>query len=143
MKIKIRAFRNSDKGIIDNVGFLSHGVYVDERGEILGDIEHSFCVSTGLKDKNNVEIFEHDVLVSDELGKCFEIVWDKDGACFDMVDRNGESDWTLPDYVCVYGNTMQDPDSLNRITRKLKEEKKIRVNGILGYNQLEQNRENR
>lgn len=87
---------------------------------------------TGIKDKNNKEIYEGDVLAdTDELEACIhQIIWDKDKLAFNLLtlsDDEGNWDTGLYDdfseyqidgqtkYFEVIGNIYQNPELLSPI----------------------------
>ena len=69
----------------------------------------TICQCTGLKDKNDNLIFEHDI-VSDECGNMAEIIWN-DAELQYLVDYEFEP-MTLGEWCSVVGNIFDNPELL-------------------------------
>jgi len=71
----------------------------------------SIGLSTGLLDKNGVEIFEGDIVLTDEAGWIGKVIYQRDG--FFCIDNGGgfssECNW---EQFEVIGNIYENPDLL-------------------------------
>ena len=73
--------------------------------------------STEIKDVNDVEIHEGDILkckLHDGRYENYEIVWDKEGACFDALNKD-KSNFMSPNVWReseIVGNIFENPELL-------------------------------
>jgi uncharacterized phage protein (TIGR01671 family) len=81
-------------------------------GPPFGD-KYILCMSTGLKDKNGVEIYEGDIVRydDDEIG---EVQYDERDACFDIQFKpNSDAFYNIDgEDVEVIGNIYENPELL-------------------------------
>lgn len=96
----------------------SYLCFILEEYEFDDGEEFVLMQSTGLKDKNGVEVFEGDVVKYHEEEICL-VTWDQDGFAFsfeNLVDNENSFcdcfDIAAAKYSEVIGNVFQNPDLL-------------------------------
>jgi len=81
------------------------------------DESYTIMQSTGLKDKNGVEIFEGDV-VRDDSGKAWSVKWTSSVCCFDFLDSDSNT-WAVSrnavEHMEVLGNVYNNPELLEGV----------------------------
>jgi uncharacterized phage protein (TIGR01671 family) len=111
-EIKFRAFFNGEMNydLVISKGKPLHIV----NGNICGTIDADLQQYIGLKDKNDTEIYEGDILECGTFGK-YEIRWIEDfctfGLCKEGYRSHGVSN-SVTDYCLVIGNIHQNKDLL-------------------------------
>ena len=121
---KFRAWDKEDEVMceVDVIGFSEGAVTISNENVKyyhLGINEVELMQSTGLKDKNGLEIYEGDV-ITEEIGEgeyLFAEVIYKDG-CFLGKERNFEPEYPISDFVKgkVIGNIYQNPELIKNET---------------------------
>lgn len=95
-------------------------LYWTEYGELIGGVwmeDYVLTKSTEIKDVNDVEIHEGDILkckLHDGRYENYEIVWDKEGACFDALNKD-KSNFMSPNVWReseIVGNIFENPELL-------------------------------
>jgi uncharacterized phage protein (TIGR01671 family) len=78
--------------------------------------ETTLCRFTGLKDKNKVYLWEHDIVVINGEDSYFHIVWEEDRACYELESEIQNIVVTFDNYWSheteCYGNFIDNPDLL-------------------------------
>lgn len=89
-EIKFRAFIGGDMIPSSALAFEEYGTIEDQLGSVVNLMQY-----TGLKDKNNVDIYEGDVLRTndtaayDSMNKIFKVFWFEENCSF-----YGQANWT-------------------------------------------------
>lgn len=69
------------------VGFFVNEIMVDfEKGSAIFIFPSTACQFTGIYDKNNNEIFEHDLVQNVKTKAVYEVVWNDVYACYSFCD---------------------------------------------------------
>ncbi|MFA7310204.1 MAG: YopX family protein [Candidatus Paceibacterota bacterium] len=118
--LRFRAWHTAEKklGWVTGLSFAANGILMvgvkwnDGSIGMYSPDEVILMQSTGLKDKNGVEIFEGDVIQDGDELTNYEVLWEDDCACFGGWNKDG---WIgMPDLMqCeVIGNIYQNPELL-------------------------------
>jgi uncharacterized phage protein (TIGR01671 family) len=119
-EIKFRAWDDERKRMILQTGTKWENGYYYPFGFSIGRLvsfnELIFLQYTGLKDRNSVEIYEGDIVETDNFAvKKGVVVWDKDAHQFSIKSKDNKYDFMYCCLDCaekVIGNIYENPELL-------------------------------
>lgn len=120
--MKYKLWSKKENKFIDRWMIYPNGdLYWTEYGEISGGVcmeDHVLIKSTGIKDIDNKEIYEGDILrckLYNGKYENYEIVWDEEDASFDALNKDksnfmAPSIWTVSEII---GNVFENPELMD------------------------------
>ena len=120
-EIKFRAWHKQDKVMytINDFRFIDNKIHyvalhlTDDKSILIHMYDEPIILMqyTGLKDKNDIEIYEGDIVT--RCGKELIVRWDENETAFHCFEANGRYSWGNVDFgTTIIGNIYENPELL-------------------------------